>query len=361
MARLVILIPYYGEWPEWLEFTLRSFSAIPQVRFILISDLKEPPDLPANVSMYCLSLQNFALRVNEILKIRPDIRHPFKLTDFKPALGFIFSDLLEGYSHWGYADLDLVMGDLGGFLSRAAFAGADVWSPSASLFPGHFMVLRNNEKTLNLFRKAVNWERVFSDARCFCFDERLFAGGLDTNLITVQDFTQKRISRHLRVTRLRKNPFFRMAVHASSWVRKQMQEPAMNGGNGTAEVGGEAPNIGGGPAGVGDGTAQVGGGPTGIGSGPTKGNACFDFHSVLSKEIRNGNITAYREQAYMDDVMLLEAGQRDTRLTWKEGRLYGEDREILYYHFQLAKSTGGLSFRHTGQGHFELDIRLQGL
>ena len=94
-ARIAMLIPYYGKWPEWLGFSLRSFSSNSLIHYKLITDLEEPPGFPANVSIYRFSLDEFASRIEETLVLKPLIRHPFKLTDFKPALGQIFSDLTE--------------------------------------------------------------------------------------------------------------------------------------------------------------------------------------------------------------------------------------------------------------------------
>ncbi|KAJ1434477.1 hypothetical protein B484DRAFT_326088, partial [Ochromonadaceae sp. CCMP2298] len=38
--------------------------------------------------------------------------HPYILVELKPSLGFLFSDFVRGYSHWAYADLDLLVGRL---------------------------------------------------------------------------------------------------------------------------------------------------------------------------------------------------------------------------------------------------------
>jgi hypothetical protein len=37
---------------------------------------------------------------------------PYALVEFKPAFGFIFADYLADYTHWGYADFDMMFGDL---------------------------------------------------------------------------------------------------------------------------------------------------------------------------------------------------------------------------------------------------------
>ena len=46
---------------------------------------------------------------------------PYALVEFKPALGAVFEAFLEGYSHWCFSDLDLVMGDLVAWSNEISF------------------------------------------------------------------------------------------------------------------------------------------------------------------------------------------------------------------------------------------------
>lgn len=39
-------------------------------------------------------------------------KYPYALVEFKPVLGHVFRQYLEGYTHWGYSDLDIIFGDL---------------------------------------------------------------------------------------------------------------------------------------------------------------------------------------------------------------------------------------------------------
>jgi hypothetical protein len=43
--------------------------------------------------------------------------YPYCLVEFKPALGHIFADYLQDYTHWGYSDLDILFGDLGRWIT----------------------------------------------------------------------------------------------------------------------------------------------------------------------------------------------------------------------------------------------------
>ena len=37
-------------------------------------------------------------------------RWPRLIAEYKPTFGSVFEDFLADYSHWGYADLDMVLG-----------------------------------------------------------------------------------------------------------------------------------------------------------------------------------------------------------------------------------------------------------
>ena len=46
-------------------------------------------------------------------------RFPYLLVEFKPCLGWLFSEYIEGYSHWALADIDTLMGRFSSFVSAA--------------------------------------------------------------------------------------------------------------------------------------------------------------------------------------------------------------------------------------------------
>ena len=48
------------------------------------------------------------------------------MAEYKPAFGVVFEDFLTGYSHWGYCDLDMVLGNLPLFIEQAELASQDI-------------------------------------------------------------------------------------------------------------------------------------------------------------------------------------------------------------------------------------------
>lgn len=113
-SRICLLIPYFGRWPFWMPFFLRTCKRNADIDWLFFSDCGVPDDLPNNVRIIPISFADYCQLVSERLGIsfKPD--NPYKLCDIKPALGHIHADHLDGFDFWGFSDIDLIYGDLRG-------------------------------------------------------------------------------------------------------------------------------------------------------------------------------------------------------------------------------------------------------
>ena len=50
-----------------------------------------------------------------------------KLPDMKPMYGAMFHDLLTSYTHWGWMDIDMVMGDLSPLIKQLRHYDVDTF------------------------------------------------------------------------------------------------------------------------------------------------------------------------------------------------------------------------------------------
>ncbi|GAX17498.1 hypothetical protein FisN_5Hh150 [Fistulifera solaris] len=94
--------------------------------------------------------------LEELMTTLLDLR-PYALVEFKPALGYIFQDLLEGYSHWGYTDLDIVFGDLSHWITEDELLNYDIVTYSYGdqrrlYLRGQFTFHKNNDMVNNIWR-----------------------------------------------------------------------------------------------------------------------------------------------------------------------------------------------------------------
>ena len=110
--KLVIVIPYFGEWPAWINFYLLSCSFNPDVDWILYTDCGTVDSLPSNVTIKEMTFFQYKKIVSEKLNIIFEPESPYKLCDIKPALGYIHVDDIMDYEFWAFGDIDLVYGRL---------------------------------------------------------------------------------------------------------------------------------------------------------------------------------------------------------------------------------------------------------
>ena len=95
-----------------------------------------------------------------------------KLCDYRPALGEMYAEEIEGFDFWGHTDLDCVYGNLWEYATDELLEGCDIYSndPYPNLC-GPFSLWRNTESVNSLFRRAENWRAIFEDPELHAFDE----------------------------------------------------------------------------------------------------------------------------------------------------------------------------------------------
>ncbi|ADQ17094.1 hypothetical protein Lbys_1376 [Leadbetterella byssophila DSM 17132] len=170
-----VISPYFGEWPWYFKYFLHSCSFNPGVEFLVVSDIPFEDDLPPNVKLLELSLHNFKELASEKLGFEVVINDPYKLCDFKPAYGHIFEDYLLGYDYWGHGDIDIIFGNLANFISEPVNNNYDVIYLRHDFITGYFTLFKNTGKINALYRQSKDYEKIFMNARHFCFDETNFS------------------------------------------------------------------------------------------------------------------------------------------------------------------------------------------
>jgi hypothetical protein len=308
------LIPWYGPWPYWMGYFLQSCRMNPTFDWIIFTDNPVPPDLPGNVAIHNFTHQELTEKASSRLDCNVNIAHPYKWVDLKPAYGLIFSDFLTGYDYWGYSDIDLVYGDIGHFLPDSLISGYDVISPSADFIPGHFCLLRNTEGIRQLFKKCSGWQQVFASPEGYFFDEFLTDKGVPLTKDSVYHYIREKSRRHIRQKKaLRLIPFKKI-------IGRLPERKAVS---------------------------------------PTPP---LDFNSAVTASEAGQQLKVYRRNLLRDEIMNLIEGRKVIEVTWENGRLTENDKEIMYFHFQLSKYSSAIHFRRIPgrQDCFNLHTNLSG-
>ena len=173
---IAFLICWQGPFPWYFPYFLKSCRFNPDIEFLIFTDnIEENLDIPANVKIVPYSLEQFNANASKKLGFEVAVESGYKLCDFKPALGFIFSGYIEKYDFWGYCDIDLIFGNIRAFMTNELLGEYDIISARHDYLTGCFSLYRNNQYMRELFKQSKDYKKVFTKPRNFFFDETNYA------------------------------------------------------------------------------------------------------------------------------------------------------------------------------------------
>ncbi len=171
--RIVVLIPYFGRWPFWMDFYLESMRWNPTIDWRFYTDCGEPPHAPSNASFIQYSFSDYQQRVRDVLGIDFRPASPYKLCDIKPAYGYIHAAEIVDYDYWAFGDIDIVYGDVRGFITPQMLNHSLI-SFHKRRVSGHFTLLANTAFAREAFMQEPSWRAVFELPDHTAFDEKSF-------------------------------------------------------------------------------------------------------------------------------------------------------------------------------------------
>lgn len=181
MNKITIITCWYGFYPWYFPYFIHTCSYNPTIDFFIISDNKKAiPNKPKNVKLIFKTLEEISVTASKKLGFTVNIHYPYKLCDFKPAYGFLFPELINGYDFWGHADIDVVYGNIRDFITDELLQGFEIISPRPDWVPGCFLLFKNTKKMNTLFMQSKDYRKIFTSDQHFCFDETNFSHDLFT-------------------------------------------------------------------------------------------------------------------------------------------------------------------------------------
>lgn len=147
MYKKLLIVPYFGELPEWFDAWRTSIAGIKQYGY----DLLFIPDLA-----------EFERRAKLMLGIDLSIKAGTgKIWDLRAALGYIYQRELDegGYDFWGHTDLDVVYGNISNFMPDELLDTIDIISDEKDYIGGHWTLYRNCAAVNKLFLLYPGWSR----------------------------------------------------------------------------------------------------------------------------------------------------------------------------------------------------------
>lgn len=169
--RIVFIVPYFGAFPSYFKEWLYSagYLADQDIDFLLITNNDLECILPSNIRLLRMSFEEFRKKVQNKFDFQIALDTPYKICDFKPALGYIFQDEITQYQFWGNCDIDQVWGDVRTFITEDILNQYD-----RVQFLGHFILYRNNETMNTLFKESgaiYDYRKVYSSPIHYSFCE----------------------------------------------------------------------------------------------------------------------------------------------------------------------------------------------
>jgi hypothetical protein len=192
--KVAVLIPYLGEaLPSWFDlFALTAQKSQDIFDWYILVTEAQTRKTPINVKLIQISRDLLYKRLSlldpdwlnstttssnllmDMFRALID-KHPYVLVEFKPCLGFIFPDIVEGYSHWAYADMDMLAGRVDSFVSLQHIHTFDIITLSFGdnnrlYMRGQMTINRNSEHVRNLWARCNHLSKIGARLSAFYND-----------------------------------------------------------------------------------------------------------------------------------------------------------------------------------------------
>lgn len=171
MNKIIFIVPYYGKFPVYFREWVYTAGYLKEqdIDFLLITDNVIDFELPSNISVLNISFEELVRKAQEKFDFKLSLTTPYKLCDFKAALGYIFENEIKEYAFWGNCDIDQIWGDVRSFITQEILDAYD-----RIQFLGHFILYRNCLRINKMFMlngAIYDYRKVFSDPMHYSFCE----------------------------------------------------------------------------------------------------------------------------------------------------------------------------------------------
>lgn len=169
--KICIIYCYIGKFPWYFPFFLKSCEYNPTIDFIIVTDQPKLENCANNIKFIKMDLHEVNTLANEQLGFQTNISYAYKLCDFKPTFGVIFSELLAVYDFWGFGDIDVIFGNIRGFYTTELLSEYDVISSRPDYLTGCLCLFKNNFLINRLYEESKDYRLVLQSEKYYGFDE----------------------------------------------------------------------------------------------------------------------------------------------------------------------------------------------
>ncbi len=183
MKSIGIIVFYFGQFPWYYNFFIESCKRNQSIDFIFFTDNVTSEKKNQNINYLPFSIDKFNLLATEKLGFNVKVLKGLKICDFRPAFGLIFEDFIQEYDFWGYSDIDIIFGDVRGFITQDVTDNFEYVSVRNEYPSGFFSVFKNTKKMNRLFIQSKNYIELFKNEENTLFEE---CGGYYHDVVTLE-------------------------------------------------------------------------------------------------------------------------------------------------------------------------------
>lgn len=169
--KILILIPYFGHWPEWFPLFFETIKANSKIDFHFFTDCKTENINAKNVSYDKISFEDYVRFAQKSIPTPINIPNPYKICDLRPLFGLIHENIIKDYDYYGWMDIDIILGDILSFYTIDILNSYNVYSTHSDRISGHFALFKNNRKNKYIFQKIYKWKEALNNPNFVGIDE----------------------------------------------------------------------------------------------------------------------------------------------------------------------------------------------
>ncbi len=165
MLKKLFITPWFGQLPEWFPRYLENIQPLRSQGYDWLT---------------VRNLDSFTSRCQRILGFPPPIKWgEAKVHDYRPALGALFQQELQGYDYWGFTDFDCCYGMVEKWVSDEFLSSVDAHSDCPMYVCGPWSLFKNSEQTRWLFKDDPTWINNLGNPRVTAWGEHSFSRTLE--------------------------------------------------------------------------------------------------------------------------------------------------------------------------------------
>jgi len=158
MKSIIILIPYFGKFPEWAPLFFETLKRNSSIDFFFYTDCDIEKYKAQNIKYKKISFQDYVDFVNTKIEVEFKPANAYKLCDLRPLYAKVHYEEINDYDFYGWTDMDLLFGDIRSFYTDDILNKYKVLSTHEIRISGHLALFKNTRKNRNYYKKIYDWK-----------------------------------------------------------------------------------------------------------------------------------------------------------------------------------------------------------